>query len=418
MCVFLKFSRLCLTCSDFRNPEDPDDYWFKPSPDESPIVELEFPNNLATEEFILLQPKDEDHYNPIYDLEASVYAIVEHYVPKEHRHLFGNVPRDDRNLCDSDDDTPLRQAIPKTGSTPIHLLRRAIKERNGPLFIVAVDEFNQRMRMLKYRPLDPDPFTPPEPNYLITHAKTWDDIPKKLLMQILEENYQRCVGPHVPKLKVYTAFSSNVYGEICPPFLYRILQEAGINENSLFMDLGSGVGNLVVQAALQTGCRSYGIEQSDEPAKIAENMVPEFKQRCAMWGIQPGEIEVEHGDMLTSKRVNELMPQADLVLVDNKMFDQALNESLRPKFLDLKEGAIVVSLSPFAPPKNQRMNERNLDVMWSILAVEEKSYRSGDVSWGSGEGSYYVHTVDREGYCEAREKFQAQRGQSRRTRSS
>ena len=39
-----------------------------------------------------------------------------------------------------------------------------------------------------------------------------------------------------------------------------------------------------------------------------------------MWGIRMGEIEIEEGDMLQSKRVDELMPQADVVLVDNKVF--------------------------------------------------------------------------------------------------
>ena len=36
-----------------------------------------------------------------------------------------------------------------------------------------------------------------------------------------------------------------------------------------------------------------------------------------------------------------------------------VNESIRPKFLDLKEGAIVVSLKPFVPV-NARLTERNV----------------------------------------------------------
>ena len=37
-----------------------------------------------------------------------------------------------------------------------------------------------------------------------------------------------------------------------------------------------------------------------------------------------------------------------------------MNEALRPKFLDLKEGAIVVSLSPFVSSLNARVTERNV----------------------------------------------------------
>jgi H3 lysine-79-specific histone-lysine N-methyltransferase len=36
-----------------------------------------------------------------------------------------------------------------------------------------------------------------------------------------------------------------------------------------------------------------------------------------------------------------------------------VNECIRPKFLDLKEGAIVVSLKPFVPV-NARLTERNV----------------------------------------------------------
>ena len=84
-----------------------------------------------------------------------------------------------------------------------------------------------------------------------------------------------------------------------------------------------------------------------------------------------------------------------------------MNENLRPKFLDLKEGAIVISLKPFAPPTSSlRITERNVDDMSSIFDVRVGRYRSGDVSWSGGDGVYYLHRVDREGYAKSREKFE------------
>jgi len=41
----------------------------------------------------------------------------------------------------------------------------------------------------------------------------------------------------------------------------------------------------------------------------------------------------------------------------------AVNEALRPRFLDLKEGAIVVSLKPFVSSLNARVTERNVSAM-------------------------------------------------------
>lgn len=108
-----------------------------------------------------------------------------------------------------------------------------------------------------------------------------------------------------------------------PSLSHEIIAFTGLTQDSLFLDLGSGVGNVVVQASLQTGCKSFGIEKLPEPAKIARNMLEQFKIRCRMWGVDMGEVELEEGDMLHSRRVDELMAKADVVLVDNKVFDQA-----------------------------------------------------------------------------------------------
>ncbi len=100
-----------------------------------------------------------------------------------------------------------------------------------------------------------------------------------------------------------------------------------------------------------------------------------------------------------------------------------VNETLKPKFLDLKEGAIVISLAPFVSSLNARMTERNVrkikmflntshsfhdkvDDISAIFDVTEQHYRSGSVSWGNSGGSYYVHRVDRDGYAKIRERFE------------
>ena len=93
-----------------------------------------------------------------------------------------------------------------------------------------------------------------------------------------------------------------------------------------------------------------------------------------------------------------------------------MNEAIRPKFLDLKEGALVISLEPFvvgAAGVGRAVNERNLDDISVILDVSTYDYLPMDVSWGSGAGKFYVHRVDRAGYADVRARFEA----SRTTRS-
>jgi H3 lysine-79-specific histone-lysine N-methyltransferase len=206
----------------------------------------------------------------------------------------------------------------------LRALRRAINTQDGPFFLRALDAINAKLRSIKY-PISNDPFDAPPPNPLMNVVESWTEpgLPKPVLMRVIDENYQRAVGPNVKTLKKYEAFSSTVYGELMPALSHEIIRLTQLREDSLFLDLGSGVANVVVQAALQTGCTAYGIELMPQPARVARDMAKQIRIRARMWGIDIGEIELEEGDMLKSKRVDELMSKADVVLVDNKVFEES-----------------------------------------------------------------------------------------------
>ncbi|KIL71110.1 hypothetical protein M378DRAFT_156064 [Amanita muscaria Koide BX008] len=436
----------------FKNPNDPKDRSFQPHPHCYPYIELEYPNSGASERFILLAPKDKDHYNPILDLEQTLYTIIECYLTREQQSLFGTIPSGPLSenvspppspqssppstynanvdelidVQDREELLSLASMVPPSSTTSaspasmplLRAVKRAINRQDGPLFVAAMARINALLHALKYPRLPEDLFAPVPSNPLQQTVENWEEsgLPKKVLMRIIEENYQRVVGPNVVSLKQYEAFSSTVYGELMPSLVHEIVQLTGLREESLFLDLGSGVGNVVVQASLQTGCKSFGIELMPAPARIAREMVEQMRIRCRMWGIRMGEVELEEGNMLTSKRVDELIPKADVLLVDNKVFEESLNEALRPKFLDLKEGAIVVSLSPFVSSLNARVTERNVDDISTIFDVTERPYHSGSVSWGINGGSYYIHRVDRAGYAQIRTRFENTRARTTRTR--
>jgi H3 lysine-79-specific histone-lysine N-methyltransferase len=317
------------------------------------------------------------------------------YLTPTQQALFGTLPTDflqDTDITppsspltqESDQSSPLKlPSYDPRGTNYLRLLQRSIRRRDGPLFLSTMQTINQLLRSLKYPPLPSDVFAPAPPNVLLEAIKSWpqSEIPNKVLMRIIDETYQRSVGPHALKLNRYEAFSSEVYGELMPSFTSDIIAATGLHKDSLFMDLGCGVGNVLVQASLETCCRSYGIEVMPTPAEVGREQLRQMKKRCRMWGLSMGEVELEEGDMLTSRRVTELLPQADVVLVNNKVFQQpcpytifllfvtkhvdhvAVNEALRPRFLDLKEGAIVVSLKPFVSSLNARVTERNVGVM-------------------------------------------------------
>jgi [histone H3]-lysine79 N-trimethyltransferase len=106
------------------------------------------------------------------------------------------------------------------------------------------------------------------------------------------------------------------YGELLPRFTSEIANLTGLGPSSTFVDLGSGVGNVLVQLALQTGCSAYGCEMMETPASLADAQIEEAKARWAMWGLDGGRAEAWKGDFCASERVGEVLRKADVVLVN------------------------------------------------------------------------------------------------------
>ncbi|KAJ3981926.1 histone methylation protein DOT1-domain-containing protein [Lentinula detonsa] len=149
---------------------------------------------------------------------------------------------------------------------------------------------------------------------------------QSLFSPILEGSYGRCIKPY---LNLLPASGNHVYGEFMPPMLDFIFKRAQLHTNSVFLDLGSGVGTAVAQAAFACQCFSYGIEIREPIAELGDKMIHDIQVRCGLWGVPFGKVELELGDMCKSPRVIQLMGVADLVLINNKVFNAILMEQIK-----------------------------------------------------------------------------------------
>lgn len=62
-----------------------------------------------------------------------------------------------------------------------------------------------------------------------------------------------------------------VYGETSYDLICQAIDHANITEHDTFIDLGSGVGQVVLQVAALTPCKfSWGIELAEWPCRYAE----------------------------------------------------------------------------------------------------------------------------------------------------
>ncbi|ORY40797.1 DOT1-domain-containing protein [Rhizoclosmatium globosum] len=325
--------------------------------------------NGQSERFPLAIPKAADEFNPIQQLKAAVQHTIEFCVPLEKRSLFGD----------------------DIGGTKRKVVR-AVNRKDPEAIKEAVLEYNQLLGSLD---LNLHSVSSPAHPALIAH--------------VLDEAYAHTVAPDVDSLKNYKTFSNNVYGEVrhslVSEFIERVKDRIIAQPGSpppIFLDMGSGTGNVVLQVAAETQCEAHGIEIMENPARLATLQRQEFLARCNLYKIPVGSISLVKGDFLDDPSTTFLLPRADVIFVNNYAFDAHLNFRILERFLDLKEGAVVISLKPFgstiiteedvARGVVRRGGENALEGMF---VTREYWFGENRVSWMAEGGKYYVHTLRR-----------------------
>lgn len=326
-----------------------------PGTEEPPVVHLQYPSPSAPERFQLSLPKDPSNFNPLDDIYYTIEEIVQHYLP-----------------------TDLATTLSSEADGTVRLLKRAAFKLEPKEFSRIIEEFNSTIK----EKLDDGTIA----NVLDSkHA-----IPLSLVRRILAQVYWRTVSPYAYLLKRVKG-KETTYGELLPSFVHTIFQQTGLNSRSVFVDLGSGVGNVVLQSALQTGAESHGIEIMDKPAEYANDQAAELRLRSKLWNINLGPITLLHGDFLESPQVDDVLRRVDVVLVNNKVFPSKLNGQLLDKFLDLKLGCKVVSLASFGGGSGKQ-GVRNENSIANLFDEERYDSGTGSVSWAGESVEYFIMT--------------------------
>lgn len=324
--------------------------------DDFATVELQYPSRHQRERFELKWPKnDKDDYKPMEDILATMETIASHYLPDTLKAKYMDKLTGIDRRCRL---AFLKQDIPEWLSI--------VEEFNSALLPLVQNGTIQR-ELAKQKKLELD----------------W-------IKRILDQTFVRTVSPKAEILNAYKNGSDNVYGELFPRFISDIFDKTKLAHNQVFIDLGSGVGNVVLQAALEVGCESYGIEMMPNPCDLAELQAAEFAARTQLWGLDVGAVKLLRGDIRTHADIPGILQRADVVLVNNQAFTPALNDTLRDMFLDLKVGAQVVSLKPFVP-EGHKIAPRNVDSVVNQFRQEKYEYFSDSVSWSYYGGHWYVH---------------------------
>ncbi|XP_033636269.1 histone-lysine N-methyltransferase, H3 lysine-79 specific-like isoform X3 [Asterias rubens] len=213
------------------------------------------------------------------------------------------------------------------------------------------------------------------------------------LKHIMQQVYSHAIDDP-DRLNAYEPFSPEVYGETSFDLVAQMLEHVKISPDDTFIDLGSGVGQVVLQVAASAKCKlTYGIEKADVPSAYGVKLMKEFERWMKWYGKEYSPSELHKGDFLSSE-MKEKIANANIIFVNNFAFGPNVDHKLKERFANMKEGAKIVSSKAFCP-LNFRITDRNLSDIGSIMHVVELSPLRGSVSWTGKPVSYYLHTIDR-----------------------
>ena len=328
-----------------------------PGPNKTPHLELQYPSPLPPESFEAKVPTDPSEYNPLGDIQFTIEEIISHYLPAD-----------------------LSSELSSDVTGPVRKLKRAAASGTFADYQLELIRFN---KLVKTRLAD---------GTIASKMDSMHAIPLSLVKHMTQQTYSRIVSPLSHKLRKVKG-KETTYGELMPVFVHRIFAHTNLSSAHVFVDLGSGVGNVVLQSALQTGAESWGIEVMPLAASLATKQASELRARARLWNMNIGAMHLLHGDFLDTPSIDAVLARADVVLVNNKVFGEQLNNALLQKFLDLKIGCKVVSLESFGGgvAKGVR-NEQSIAGLF-----DEERFESGTdcVSWAGESVGYFIATKAR-----------------------
>lgn len=210
----------------------------------------------------------------------------------------------------------------------------------------------------------------------------------------------------VSLLRRYAAGSSEVYGELLPRFVDEIIQRLHVGPSDTVVDIGCGIGSVLIQCALQTGCRAKGVEIRAELVEIGEAMMRLVPSEFATLTDTPSDeqtvsdfiarrLALVHGDATDPSVMRSILSDATVVIINNPCFSEELEQNvLALLYRFLPVGARVVTIRDLSPryrPESRRFAHDKCSMF--EYPWEKHTTPPDSVSWTAAPISYHVYTV-------------------------
>ena len=180
---------------------------------------------------------------------------------------------------------------------------------------------------------------------------------RKIIKSLYEDIWAFQIPRH-DDLRVRSAKSSSLYGEITSGSLEKLIQYLRIKSDDVFYDLGSGVGKVVMQVALNSPVKkAIGIELSETRFNHAQDVRRQaIKQKL----IAAARIKFRNADVLSTNLNN-----ATIIYTCSTAFPERFMKPLGSKLAKLKSNPTIVTLQELPDCDLSLIDSLKLDMTWA-----------------------------------------------------
>ena len=184
----------------------------------------------------------------------------------------------------------------------------------------------------------------------------------------------------------------------CPKYINDQLIEtmmvmARATPEDVFLDIGSGTGNVVESVATRVGCRSIGVEFVSQNYDIAMAAKPQFETLRKQHGLRNPCVEYHCNDI--RKVWDQVCDLPTIIWCSNKLFGIDLDIFLLSVITELKPGTRIFlwkDLVLHTRPENATQR-----ALCQYFTFQEYTTQPGDVEWT--DKSDTIHLYTRTDYC-------------------
>ena len=215
-------------------------------------------------------------------------------------------------------------------------------------------------------------------------------MPLRRILRILRETYGfadathnrrdtwRFPTPQTTSLKIRKNLDRSLtYGEIDPKSLYRALASLKLRRDDNFVDLGSGSGKVVLQAALQSNCKKVvGVEvvgdRHEDAMRAHANLMltmPEVARRITL---------------IKDNFLNVDLSKTTVIYMANKVFQEPLPTDVLIMLKNLPNLRAVVCMVELCHRHNSTCHKLRRDCAYFHEHFKRDITGRCDVSWSKG----------------------------------